>query len=96
MGYRSEVMIQVKDELKDEFIALCKDAELETIDGVLHEDSTKWYSSDPKILAIELWLLSLDDEDYGFIRIGEDIDDFEYLGNPSEFGMYMRRTIETL
>jgi hypothetical protein len=94
MGYRSEVMIQVKDELKDAFIALCNKAELETTDGVLHEDAIKWYHTMyPDIINIMNWLKELPDEDFGFIRIGEDWDDTEFLGEPNAFGMYVGHRI---
>ena len=51
----------------------------------------KWYDSYPDIDHLVQWLRSLNDEDYRFLRIGEDIGDTEDLGsfydNPFEIGI---------
>ena len=40
------------------------------------------------------WLRSLDDDQYGYIEIGEDLTDTSYEGSPYEFGLTVERRIE--
>lgn len=57
-------------------------------------DYLKWYNSYPDIEYLERFMNSLNDEDYLFIRIGEEYDDTEYRGvffdNPFELGVERR------
>ena len=39
-------------------------------------------------------LSQLPDDDYGLVRIGEETDDIEYLGDPAGYDMYVSRSIE--
>jgi len=54
----------------------------------------KWYESDPSIAELSRLLEDLDDEAWGYIRLGEDPDDNEVQGDPGYFDMYINRTIE--
>lgn len=51
-------------------------------------NSIKWYSGDPEHFAeiyfIEDFLRNLDEPDFRFIRIGEDYDDIEVMGDFTE------------
>jgi len=51
----------------------------------------KWYDSSPEIRHLIKWMDSLDDEEYTFIRIGENWDDIErrggYYDNPFMLGI---------
>ncbi len=58
-------------------------------------ESTKWYPTYTTIDAIEKFLATLNDDDYGFIRIGEDQGDVEILGNPWEYDMGAQTIIST-
>lgn len=59
----------------------------------------KWYADDteyyPEANFVEEFLNSLDEDDYCFLRIGEDIDDIEERGSffDNPFGMYILRKI---
>jgi hypothetical protein len=53
----------------------------------------KWYTQYSDVKAIMVWLSNLDDNVYGFIRIGEEMDDIEFLGDPNDFDLYVSRTI---
>jgi len=70
---------------------------------VWHWNSIKWYLSDPEYYAdiyfIEEFLRNLDDEDFRFIRIGEDYEDTEVFGdfteNPFDLEIARGITIQT-
>lgn len=104
MGYRSDIIIGVtktvvaRDLLTDE-IPKC----LKTIKYITDENSFavyweinqwKWYDSSPDVAAITSWLKSLDQEEYGFIRLGEDDEDIEIRGSPTDFEMYLQKSID--
>lgn len=66
-------------------------------------EDTKWYPNypgiacntcDPGIAALMNILSQLPDDDYGLVRIGEETDDIEYLGDPAGYDMYVSRSIE--
>ena len=61
----------------------------------LYWDSVKWYSDYDDVRWIENLLSSFEEEEYLFLRIGEETDDIEakgcYWDNP--FGMYVAREI---
>ena len=67
-------------------------------DGVESYDwsGIKWYESYPEIAAIETFMDRLDNEDmedqYRFVRIGEESDDNEQRGHG--FEIYISRSIE--
>lgn len=67
-------------------------------DGAYYWSYVKWYESYPCISAFESIMSLLDemalDSEYGFIRLGEDFDDHEMRGDPSEFEMFINRSIE--
>lgn len=45
-----------------------------------HWEWIKWYNSYPEVAFVENFLNDLDDEDYCFLRIGEDLGDIEQQG----------------
>ena len=61
-----------------------------------HWDSVKWYQMFEEIACINSVMEELDDEDFLFIRIGEDFEDIEiqgrYWDNP--FNLDVVRTVE--
>lgn len=54
----------------------------------------KWYEDYGEIQLVMDFLNGLDDKDFGFIRIGEDITDIETLGDYSEYDLWVSRSIE--
>lgn len=61
-----------------------------------HWDSVKWYLMFEEIACINSVMEELDDEDFLFIRIGEDFEDIEILGRYWEnpFNLDVVRTVE--
>lgn len=79
--------------VKEEVNSLLKYADIHFIDSaskaeVWRWNSIKWYSGDPEYFAdiyfLEDFLRQLDDEDFRFIRIGENFDDAEVFGDFTE------------
>lgn len=62
----------------------------------------KWYESYPDVQVIENVMVMCDNADinglcydsYGFIRIGEELDDVEMKGEPSTFDLYVNRSLD--
>lgn len=63
---------------------------------VWHWAWSKWYSQFPEVAFIESLMDEMDDEDYRFIRIGENCDDTEVCGGfwENPFGLELNRCIE--
>lgn len=68
-------------------------------------EGVKWYSSFSDVAAIENLMDTMDELEsspankpwegyYGFIRLGEDMNDTESRGTPEELDMYVSRTVE--
>ena len=108
MGYRSEVVVKFSDnavkvvkkfyELDKQIKELIDASESDrTWEGInaIHWDWIKWYEDDDEaIMAFMDMLDQLGDENYGMIRLGEESDDVGYYGCPSNFDMYVNRSIE--
>lgn len=62
---------------------------------VWHWAWSKWYSHFPEVAFVESLMDEMDEEDYRFIRIGEDYDDTEVRGGLWEnpFDMELSRNI---
>ena len=105
MGYRSQValalcteadqLLKANAEMIPELAALIKDSESDA-DERYFWSSIKWYESFEEIDAMNRFLEFLDCHDYqfGFIRLGEQEDDIERMGYPSEYDMWVNRCIE--
>ena len=105
MGYRSDVFLRIAEPLVEVVQAAAKlDPKLEEIlkEGEsdhgsktdFYWESVKWYDSYPEIQAIEGMLDDLDEDDYGFIRLGEEEGDIERKGDPCEYNMYTNTTVD--
>lgn len=104
MGYRSQVAIAVSTEnwknapmeVKQAVTDMGLTVESKTENTILTHDFIKWYDEYPEVVTITKWLASLSDDDndnYGFIRLGEDDSDVETLGDPWDYGINYTRTI---
>ncbi len=104
MGYRSEVYLRVKEPLVEVVDAARKlDRELDKMlsegscEGSktdFHWENSKWYDSYPEIKAVQGLMDMLLDDDYGFIRLGEEEGDIESRGYPSDYNMYTQTTVD--
>ena len=65
-------------------------------------ESVKWYESFPDVQIIENIMVMCDNCDihglaydsYGFIRIGEELDDLEMKGDTCAFDLYINRSLD--
>ena len=95
----SEVRELVKDadhnfsvNLLDKTAPLATDAGAD-YEGKLYWDYVKWYDGYDEVGFIEEFLESIPDEDYRFIRLGEDSDDNEERGEYFDSDIYISRSI---
>ena len=104
MGYRSDITIALTQEvlltqlvLPNEgytYLIEYTDDKFDKGNYVIYQiNSIKWYESYPEIVSIVKFLDQLNDEDYGFIRLGEENDDIEYKGSPYDFDMYVNKEV---
>jgi len=63
-------------------------------DSRLVFEGVKWYDGHEDVSLIEEVLMSIDEENWLFTRLGEDQDDLEQRGCYYESDVYIRRTIE--
>lgn len=101
MGYRSEVVIAIKKEvytrdilLTEKFPSFLRDVDENAFtltkfkDYYIYQmDQIKWYEGYDFVDETMEYLDALEDEEYGFIRIGEETTDIEQEGSPWEFGI---------
>jgi hypothetical protein len=97
MGYRSDVAIKVKPSLQSAFQETLAKAKLDSYivnPCTVFITNVKWYTDFDNVKLVEKWLDTLEYEDYGFIRLGEDQDDNEIHGDVYNYDMYISRSIE--
>ena len=104
MGYRSEVYLRIAEplvevvdaarKLDDTLDKMLSDAAEEGSKTDFYWEHTKWYDSYPEVQAVESLLDMLQDDDYGFIRLGEEHGDIEQKGYPSDYDMYTNTSVE--
>ncbi len=102
MGYRSEVYLRISEPIVEVVDAARKlDATLDEMlsgaeDGKtdFYWEHTKWYDSYPEVRAVESFLEMLQDDDYGFVRLGEEEGDIERKGDPHEYNMYVNTVVD--
>ena len=85
--------------LQEEARSLFGDSEFTREDEgsrVWYWEGFKWYSSDPDITFLKGYLSDLEDEQYLYLLVGENLDDVEYHGRfwDNPFGMCLTRGIE--
>jgi len=104
MGYRSSVVIGMTKVKYAEIVLFGKIPEFlsntpESTDDAVYWfiDDIKWYPSYEEIIEIENFFRELEDIEgkpvFGALRIGEDDDDIERWGMPSDFDIYLERSI---
>lgn len=105
MGYRSQValglceeadqLLKANAEMIPELAELIKDNESNAPERYFWS-SIKWYDSFKEIDVMNRFLEFLEYHDYqfGFIRLGEEEEDIQRMGYPSEYDMWVNRCIE--
>ena len=105
MGYRSQVRIAVSEEIYKkvipqlrvlgvDFPTFLTNATIDQADGayIYCLNDIKWYSTYPEVIAITAWINTLDNDDFQFLRTGEDATDIEEYGELC--CMYVSNNIE--
>jgi hypothetical protein len=105
MGYRSDVYLRIAEPLVEVVDAARKLDE--NLDKMLSKGAklckektdfnwgwVKWYDSYPEVQAVESLLSMLQEDDYGFIRIGEEDGDIDRQGCPSDYDMYVQTSVD--
>lgn len=108
MGYLSDVVLGIPKTTKTKALLFDKPLPCpENFDEVVTSNngaieyykaySLKWYPTYAEVRECEEFMNFCDDKGlpYGFIRIGEDMDDVETQGNPYSLDMYVVRSIAT-
>lgn len=104
MGYRSEVVVALDKEIIMKNLVLphrgytllveYADENEDKGDYVIFVlNDIKWYDSYPEKRLIQKFLEGLPDDKYGYIRIGEELNDIEERGEPYTFEMYVHQDI---
>ena len=89
MGYRSHVVIAIREEIVADFLTLMATNEevkelciTEMIsdaysrgDLLIELNNVKWYDSFPEVKALEVFMNAQDNKNYRFLRAGESHDD---------------------
>ena len=103
MGYRSDVYLRISEPLVEVVDAARKLDK--TLDKMLSEGSskektdfywehTKWYDTYPEVMAVNDMLDMLQDDDYGFVALGEEEGDIERKGDPSGYDIYIQTSVD--
>lgn len=91
-----------------EALTLCKEADNILVHDdqyIFYWDDLKWYPTYKDVSELEKFMAELDkvaleeggsycSEEFGFIRLGEDYDDYEEKGSPYIFDFYHSRILE--
>jgi hypothetical protein len=101
MGYQSDIVIAIRKSIvAEDLISPCIPAVIKELNSASTDEAVyyfiegwKWYTSYPEVQEIEAWFESMDYEDFGAMRIGEDDNDTETWGSPYEFEIYLSRSI---
>ena len=104
MGYRSNIIIAINKEVRARHLitneipacltnddSVIKEADERTGNLYFKIEDWKWYSTYPEIQAIEKWFESMQEHEFGAMRMGEDDDDTQRWGEPYDFDICLNR-----
>ena len=104
MGYRSDVYLRIAEplvevvdaarKLDDKLDEMLRQASCDGSKTDFNWGWVKWYDSYPEVQAVESLLSMLQEDDYGFIRIGEEDGDIDRQGCPSDYDMYVQTSVD--
>lgn len=102
MGYRSEVVIGVKEDALSEVMDEKLKEALRDCDSIHKKEDkiyfkwewVKWYSDYDDVKVVMDMLNNLKHDDYGFLRLGEEHNDTEESGEAYSFGIGLKREID--
>lgn len=107
MGYRSDIVIAVEQAVVARNL-LTQEIPKAVLDCFVRKDENqltspvsyyhlpgwKWETYYPEVKSIESWFASMEDEEFGAMRMGEEMGDIEIWGSPSEFGIFANQFID--
>lgn len=106
MGYRSNVVITLSKEKSDllqaQYVTSFPEDTMWLFDGIQEDDEknvlyyfcdVKWYDNYPDVSFIEEFLNELDQEEYRFIRTGEEPGDIEEKGYSDAFDVRVHHQV---
>lgn len=107
MGYRSDIVIAVEQAVVARNL-LTQEIPKSVLDCFVRKDENqltspvsyylltgwKWETYYPEVKAIEAWFASMKDDEFGAMRMGEEMGDVETWGNPCEFSIFANQCID--
>lgn len=107
MGYRSDIVIAVEQAVVARNL-LTQEIPKSVLDCFVRKDENqltspvsyyhltywKWETYNPETKAIEAWFASMEDGEFGAMRMGEEMGDIEIWGSPSEFSIFANQFID--
>lgn len=107
MGYRSEVVLALTEQKFSELLKSVDDeVAIEIVNGadklkekdgwvLLYYSGVIWYDQYKKVEAINKFVHNLDQEEYDYHIMGEDVDDYKQGGcGNSPFDIHLSRSLE--
>lgn len=104
MGYRSDVYLRVAEplvevidaarKLDDKLDNMLKEASCEHNKTDFHWEHYKWYDTYPEVMAVNDMLDMLQDDDYGFVALGEEEGDIQRKGDPAAYDIYIQTSVD--
>ena len=104
MGYRSDVYLRIAEPLVEVVDAARKldktldkmlsDGSSEGCKTDFYWESFKWYDTYPEVMAVNDMLDMLQDDDYGFVALGEEEGDIERKGDPALYDIYIQTSVD--
>lgn len=107
MGYRSDIVIAINQAVvarnlltqeipKSVLECFVRKDDNQTAAPVsyYHLSGWKWDTYYPEAKAIEDWFFSMEDEEFGAMRMGEEMGDVEIWGNPQDYGIFANQFID--
>lgn len=107
MGYRSDIVIAINQAVVTrnlltqeipksvlECFVRKDENQLTSPVSYYHLSGWKWNTYYPEAKAIEDWFISMEDEEFGAMRMGEEMGDVESWGNPHDYGIFANQFID--
>lgn len=107
MGYRSDIVIAINQAVVTrnlltqeipksvlECFVRKDDNQIAAPVSYYHLSGWKWETYYPEVKAIENWFISMEDEEFGAMRMGEEMGDVEIWGNPQDYGIFANQFID--
>ena len=92
-----DFLASMKNSAVEKWYAMYPDDKVVPQEGLYYANWVKWYPDDPQIAKLMIFFDALEhagrEEEFGFIRLGEDDSDIEILGSPYDIGLGYSRHV---